>query len=430
MSASSSKPLSFARSSTRRRLQLTELERTDDPLIWEERRCAVCALLTRPLLIDSSADRTLVARHQEWLGLWFSHHLGWELSVDADACRLIKRPADTLDGSRPCRDPSSKESALSKRGYVFLCLTLSVLVRSDRQITLKYLAENLSGIGTANPVFSENRIDLSLDERPARRDLVQALRVLLDWRVLVRVDGSEDGFVASDQADALYTVKRATLSRLLAVRQPPSLVKTSDFDQRLHAIWKGASAHDSDELENREIRFTLFRRLIDDPVLYYADLSQPEREYLEKQQHFIIREIQKATGLIGEVRSEGIAMVDRTAALSDYSLPESGTDGHLTLLLATFLANHLRGKNDAPVPFSALEAETRALAKKHKTWRKDARTPGSETHLTRAAISRLAALHLIRIDGESPDHTIVPLPAIARFGLKPHDPEPPDLLLR
>lgn len=399
------------------------LENTDDPLIWEERRRAVRALLTLPLLVDSSPDRTLVARHQDWLGLWFSHHIGWELSVDAEACRLIKRPADIFDGSRPCRDPSAKESALSKRGYVFLCLTLSILVRSDRQITLKFLAESLSGISTSNLVFSENQVNLSLDERPARRDLVQALRVLLDWQVLVRVDGSEDGFVASDQTDALYTVRRAILSRLLAVRQPPSLVKASDFEQRLHAIWQGASTGDSDELANREIRFALFRRLIDDPVLYYADLTQPERDYLEKQQHFIIREIEKATGLIAEVRSEGIAMVDRSAELSDYSLPESGTDGHLTLLLATFLGDRLRAKNDTPVPFSTLEAETRALAKKHKTWRKDARTPGSETHLTRAAISRLAALQLVRITDGEPGTSVVPLPAIARFGLKAQTPD-------
>jgi uncharacterized protein (TIGR02678 family) len=85
----------------------------------------------------------------------------------------------------------------------------------------------------------------------------------------------------------------------------------------------------------------LFRQLLDDPVLYYEELTDGEREYLDRQRGSILKEIETATGLVREVRAEGIAMTDPTGTLSDYGLPEEGTDGHLTLLLATFLAGRL-----------------------------------------------------------------------------------------
>jgi uncharacterized protein (TIGR02678 family) len=238
----------------------------------------------------------------------------------------------------------------------------------------------------------------------------------------VRIDGDEDGFVSRQETDVLYSVNRPILSRLLAARQPPSLVTTKDPVERLTILWQGAHApSESDDLRLREIRFSLFRRLIDDPVLYYADLAEDERDYLDKRRPFIIREIERATGLIPELRAEGIAMVDRNSDLSDYSLPETGTDGHLTLLLATYLAKVLRTGNAIPVPITRLEKETARLAKENPQWRKDARVRGAEKSLTADALKRLAALGLLRLQSD-PEPCVTPLPAIGRFGLR--DPEP------
>lgn len=405
----------LSQTTVRRRNRLRDLERDIDPAVWEERRRAVRALLARPLLVEGGPNRVLVVRHQDWLRLWFAHHVRWELDVDATACRLYKRPAHTRDDSRPCRDPGSKESALTRRGYVFLCLLLSTLVGEGRQITLRQIADKLGGIGKADSHFAAHGLPLELDRRETRRDLVQALRVLLDWAVLLRVDGSEEGYLTSDEVDALYNINRPVLTRLLAARQPPSLIKTEDPEERLHALRRGAVlATDSEDWQKREMRFGLFRRLLDDPVLYYADLDEATRTYLEKQRTFILAEITKATGLIAEIRAEGIAMVDALGDLSDFSLPETGTDGHLTLLLATSLANHLREGHTTPVPLASLENETRALAARNRNWRKDARLPGSEVSLTRDAIARLRALGLVRATAD----TVTPLPAIGRFGLR------------
>jgi Protein of unknown function (DUF2398). len=58
----------------------------------------------------------------------------------------------------------------------------------------------------------------------------------------------------------------------------------------------------------------LTRRLLDDPVVYYDELAEGERAYLIAQRHNITGRISEATGLLPELRAEGIAMVDPTTS--------------------------------------------------------------------------------------------------------------------
>ena len=109
------------------------------------------------------------------------------------------------------------------------------------------------------------------------------------------------------------------------------------------------------------------RRLLDDPVVYYADLTEAERAYLVNQRVAITRRITELTGLIPEMRAEGIAMVDPDDTLTDVRMPEQGTDGHVTLLIATKLATDGR----APTAAGTDRASSRAQAKVHASyWRK------------------------------------------------------------
>ena len=86
----------------------------------------------------------------------------------------------------------------------------------------------------------------------------------------------------------------------------------------------------------------LTRRLLDDPVVYYAELTEDERAYLVNQRHAITGRISEVTGLMPEMRAEGIAMVDPDDKLTDVRMPEQGTDGHVTLLIAAYLAGRAR----------------------------------------------------------------------------------------
>ena len=160
----------------------------------------------------------------------------------------------------------------------------------------------------------------------------------------------------------------------------------------------------------------LTRRLLDDPVVYYDELAEDERAYLVAQRHNITGRISEATGLLPELRAEGIAMVDPDDELTDVRMPEQRTDGHVTLLVAEYLAGRARA------PRAELLAFVRQAAQAHASyWRKGVTDPGAEIELLEVALEKLTALRLIEVDIEATrDGTgtvIRSRPAIARFAL-------------
>jgi uncharacterized protein (TIGR02678 family) len=171
-------------------------------------------------------------------------------------------------------------------------------------------------------------------------------------------------------------------------------VRAVDFEQRLAEL-NAEVLPDSDELRNRALRHTLTRRLLDDPVLYLDELSDAERAYLITQRGALTRRISELTGLVPEVRAEGVAMVDPYDDLTDLRMPEQGTDGHIALLIAEYLAG--RGGS---VTLGELHRLVAGWALEHAGfWRRSASTPGAEVELVEQAVARLSALGLVAADG-------------------------------
>jgi uncharacterized protein (TIGR02678 family) len=388
--------------------------------IAAERRQAMQALLSRPLLTAAGADGqslALVRVHAEWLREWLGRNCGWSLQVEPELARLRKTPGDLGDGTRGARDRTSGE-LFSRRRYALLCLALAALERADRQTTLGNVARDVLAAVAGEPGLAAAGMRFDLDGRDSRRDLVHVVRLLLELRVLVRIHGQEEHFLER-RGDVLYNVNRPALAALLAVRRGPSTVPLGSFSERLGAIVEEALP-DGDDARNRRLRITLTRRLLDDAVVYYDELGEDERAYLSSQRAHLLRQIHEVTGLVGEVRREGIALVDPQGTLSDLGMPEEGTEGHATLLVAEFLvaeARRMAGREDTrPVPLESVVAHLATKKREHRThWRKDALLPGAEEGLTREALARLTALRLVRCSGEG----VVPLPALARFRLLP-----------
>lgn len=372
-----------------------------------ERRRAVRALLRQPLLASGAADFPAVRRHEAWLRDWFARETGWALRVDPELARLRKTPADHADASRPATVGGQR---LRRRRYVLLCLALAALERGEGQTTLGRLAEAVV-TGAADPALLDAGVTFELDARDDRGDLVAVVRMLLELGVLRRVAGDETGYL-SGAGDALYDVQRRVLAGLLTTRRGPSMIDAPDTQARLVAM-SDAPLADTDEARTTALRHRLTRRLLDDPVVHYADLAADELAYLTSQRAALLRRVSAVTGLEPEVRAEGIAMVDPTGAdaLTDVRTPEEGTDGHATLLVAEHLA--ARG----PITLSGLEALVADLAAEHRTrWRKTVGDPGGVPALTALAVDRLVSLRLARLEpGGQP--TVAPLPAIARFRL-------------
>lgn len=364
------------------------------------------ALLRRPLLGHGSDpdDFRLVRRHADELRTWFDHNTGWRLHVDTEVARLFKRGEQ--DGTHTAREPRT-QLAFGRRRYVLLCLALSVLERADAQITLGRLAEGVI-VAAGDERLATAGVSFELAGREERSDLVAVVRVLLELGVLARVAGEEEAFVR-DSGDVLYDVQRRVLAVLISAPRGPSTIAADSFEERLGELTAEPELV-SEDLRTRAVRHRLTRRLLDDPVVYHDELTEPERAYLTSQRAAVTGRIAERTGLVAEIRAEGIAMVDPRDELTDVRMPEVGTDGHVALLVTEYLA----GRDGSSCPTSELHMLVRRLASEHRAyWRRSTRDPGAEIGLVEGALERLAALRLVRREGD----VIHPLPALGRFGL-------------
>lgn len=282
---------------------------------------AARALLKEPLLLahgpDADAYR-LVRQYEGELRDWFDRNTGWSLRVDAEVARLRKTPGTLADATHPAREVSRAGAPFTRRRYVLLCLALAVLERGEAQIALGRLAEQVV-LEAADPHLGAAGIAFTLERRDERLDLAAVVRLLLRHGVLRRVAGDEDAYV-SGTGDVLYDVQRRVLAGLLAARHGPSTITADTFEERLDRL-TAESALDSDELRFRAIRQKLTRRLLDDPVLYYDELTDEELAYLTRQRAFLTARVGELTGLVAEVRAEGIAMVDPHDDLTDVRMP-------------------------------------------------------------------------------------------------------------
>jgi uncharacterized protein (TIGR02678 family) len=377
-----------------------------DADIQAERRRAARALLASPLMTSGSEEFRLVRKHAGELAAWFTQETGWRLVIDAETARLHKSPIRLDDATRPARAPRTRVP-FTRRRYVLLCLALAVLERADAQITLGRLAD---GVLTAagDPVLVAAGIEFRMDRREERSDLVAAVRLLLDQGVLHRVAGDEEAYLAEASNDVLYDVRRRVLAALLTATRGPSTVEAAAPEERLTLLTSDV-APDTDELRLRALRHRLTRRLLDDPVVYYAELPEDERTYLVSQRYAITRRISELTGLVAEMRAEGIAMVDPEDELTDLRMPEQGTDGHATLLVAAHLATA-----EGPRTEPQLVELVRQLAVQHRSyWRKGAAEPAAAAELLAQALGRLAALGLVTREGG----TVTAKPALVRYAL-------------
>lgn len=385
-------------------------------LVEEERQRAIRALLRHPLLVaDTPEHRELFAsvrRHADHLRSWFARYAGWSLELTSECARLFKTTATPHDATRPARNPHDYEP-LSRRRYIVLCLALAILVRAERQISLGELARGVIGAIADDTALGARGICFDLDQIDSRRDLVAVLRVLLGWRALVLVDGETDRFAQRRDVDALYDVRHHIVFRLLACRRPPASINETDFHARLAALI--AEPAIADEIQrSARIRSGLVRRLLDDPVLYpEADLTTEERDYFAKQRHNLLPMLARSTGLHIEDRKEGLALADPIGDCTDLGLPETGTEGHATLLVAEHLGGRRLEAPGALIPLQAIEEFLAEEAAKHRRfWAKEFTQPGSQRALTRIVLPRLAGLGLVRVlNGDM----LVVMPAIHRY---------------
>jgi uncharacterized protein (TIGR02678 family) len=382
----------------------------------DERSQAVRALLADPWLdAEASPDSfRLVARHGPWLVDYFEKTCGWTLAVDAASgfARLAKR-AVAVDASRPLRRTRTVPAPFDRRRYQLLCLVCAELVRQP-MITVGWLAA---------AVATEAGLDTS--RQGERAAFVDALRALIAWGALRATAGEVDAFVDSDRANALLSADTARLHRLVVSAAAPSSLpeqlETQEAADRLLVEPRYGSAGQDwadagDEARNRWARHRLGRRLLDDPVVYFDDLSVAEQAYVASPSgRKWVRDRLGEAGFELEERAEGLVAVDPDAIATDRQFPAPlGNVHQLALLLVDRLVPTGADGRRAlgRLTPAQLGREVDAVLARFPGWAKGQRDEGGPERLGRDAADLLVSFGLARRD---PDGALVALPALARY---------------
>lgn len=330
----------------------------------EERERATRALLERQLLTPRDPEFALARRHREQLAATLRDQLGATLTVTADTAHLAK--CVTLAGARPLRlrprtasersKPIDDRRALDARGSLLTCLIAGVLERRGwTQVPLGALAEEV--------LTHARGLDVMLDwrSRADRIALADAIEFLAGLGVLELRSGVA-GELESDN-EAFYDVHRRRLALLLVdpVRCAEATVP-GDLEQ---------PERDGGDLAHRARTRRLVRALVEDPVLYLADLDDEDRQYFLAQRARLESIAQAITGLEVERRQEGTALICARRELTDRPFPARGNVKQLALLLLPELCSRV-GDPGTSIACAEVNGLVRELVRRHgehwSTW--------------------------------------------------------------
>ncbi|MFC9250482.1 TIGR02678 family protein [Amycolatopsis thailandensis] len=386
----------------------------------EEVARGIRALLATPLIGERGSPETfdLIRRRREPIRQWFDYYCGWTLTVEPRLgyARLVKVRA-AADPSRPARRLRSGRAAFDRRRYVLLCVAAAELLTVP-VTTIGLLADRVARASAADDLVTT----FEVASRAERLAFVDVLKLLESYGVLETADGDAESFVDDTTAKVLFRVDATLLLRMLAAPVGPSqlAVPADDvalrFEELLEAVSHeqryglSSGRHEdtpsaSDVQRNLWLRHTVFRRLVDDPVLYFAELTAEERAYLGTPTgRQLLRRAAEQGGFVLEERAEGVLLVDVDGLATDERFPDDGSNAKVAALL-------LLDALDEPRTTDYLRNATAKLLKRFPRWAKTYRGKDGVRRLTVDALAVLRSFGLVRAEAE----LVRPLPAAARY---------------
>lgn len=390
----------------------------------EEVARGVRALLAAPLLAERAAPELfdLVRRRQEPIIKWFDYYCGWTLIVEPRLgyARLVKVRA-AADPSRPARRPRSGRAPFDRRRYVLFCVVTAELLTVP-VTTIGLLADRVAHATAADDVIAA----FETASRGERMAFVDVLKVLESMGALNAVDGATEAFVESASAKVLYRVDPTLLLRLLAAPVGPSrlavppdeaalrfeeLLAAATRERRYGPLSSGRhsdAAGVSEVQRNLWLRHSVFRRLVDDPVVYYDDLSPDERAYLTSPTgRQLARRAAEQGGFVLEERAEGVLLVDVDGFATDTRFPDDASTAKVAALL-------LLDSIDGAATVEQLRLTADRLLAGFPRWAKSYRGEDGSAQLVADALAVLTEFGLIRAAAG----VVTTLPAAARYAVR------------
>ena len=217
-----------------------------------ERRIAARHLLSAPILVAARrpAELDLVRRHAAALTAMFASQLGYALIIESAFARLVKAPLPASAPVRPARR-GTDDSPFTAGTYVHLALASAALLAPGvgEQILISALVDQIRADAAEQSITITDGIS-------DRRQLVNALRLLVSWGVVSETDGSLTAWGERPEDEALLSINRPLLIHLL-----PS---------PLHQY--ATAAETWSRLSPEPPRRRLRQRLVENPAVFRAEL--------------------------------------------------------------------------------------------------------------------------------------------------------------
>ncbi|MGW3472230.1 TIGR02678 family protein [Saccharopolyspora sp. NPDC000995] len=379
----------------------------------EEVARGIRLLLAKPLLTAADDDGfELVRRRRDPIVKWFDYYCGWRAHVEPRlGYARLSKVTDRPDPSRPARRLRSSRAPFDRRRYTLLCVAAAELLAAP-VTTIGLLADRMVQATAAEaelPTFDPTR----RDERSA---YVDSLKWLERCGAIRPVDGSTESYLDHADAKVLYQIDTTLLVRLLAAPVPPSRLDEQEVAALLAESRYGDAPNPdaavSDNQRNLWLRHSVMRRLVDDPVVYRADLTPAQLGYLASPtgRRIISRGIQQA-GCILEERCDGYLVIDPDAIATDTKFPDDGSHPKVAALL---LLDKLNETEDW-LPADQLALVAAELLDRFRSWGKAYRSDEGAKRLAHDAVEILRAFGLAerRYDGATRAR-----PAAARYAVE------------
>jgi uncharacterized protein (TIGR02678 family) len=388
----------------------SQIERDRDAKI----ATAIRSLLASPFLTAANDQVAfdIVRQHRGQLVQWFEANCGWRLEVEPRLgyARLTKtsdRPPD-----RPARRRRSTRAPFDRRRYSLLCLIAAELMPSPAT-TIGILADRITQASATDPdipTFDSSRHD-------DRRAYVDALKLLEAWEVVTATDGSADSFLDHPTAKVLYRVDSTRLARLLGAPNPPSRLEDRSLSALAREPRYGAGSEErSDAAESQRnlwLRHSITRRIVDDPVLYYDDLTEAQLGYLHSPTgRRLIREAVAAAGMILEERAEGMLAVDPEGRATDDKFP---AEGSVVKQAALLLLDGMQAAGPAGMARDAVADFFGRRLNAMPGWASTFQSAGGAARLAEEVTEMLSGFGLVAVEG----NVVRCLPAAARYWVAP-----------
>jgi uncharacterized protein (TIGR02678 family) len=385
----------------------------------EEVARAIRLLLATPLVSAKAAPEAfdLVRRRREPVEKWFDYYCGWSLIVEPRLgyARLAKVRVAT-DPTRPARRHRTGRAPFDRRRYTLLCVVAAELLGVP-VTTVGLLADRVVQASAADPVLPP----FDTSSRAERMAFVDALRLLESVGAVEVVDGATESFVDSAAAKVLYRVDATLLMRLLVTPVGASqvAVPADEVPPRFTELLTRLSAErrygDADEpvsevQRNLWLRHSVFRKLVDDPVVHRDDLTPAELAYLSSPTGGqLLRRAADQAGLLVEERAEGVMLIDPDGVATDSRFPDDSGNAKVAALLLLDVIT----AGDGQVAVEQLRTEADALLGRFPKWAKGYRGDDGATRLVADALDVLRAFGLVRLDGG----VVHARPAAARYAV-------------